>query len=47
MSELEDGGTLILQVAEDVDIRIAQGAVARRATGDESGAAGAAQPVAE
>ena len=47
VSEMEDGGTLILQVAEDVDIRIAQGAVARRATGDESGAAGAAQPVAE
>ncbi len=43
VSEMEDGGTLILQVAEDVDIRIAQGAVARRAAADADVAAPAAE----
>jgi preprotein translocase subunit YajC len=40
VSEVEDGGTIILQVAEDVDIRVSQGAIARKTTGDaEAGAA--------
>ncbi|MBU6363479.1 MAG: preprotein translocase subunit YajC [Acidobacteria bacterium] len=30
VSEVEDGGTIILQVAEDVDIRISQQAVSRK-----------------
>lgn len=34
VSEVEDGGTVILQVAEDVDIRVSQGAIARRTSGD-------------
>ncbi|MEI7520050.1 MAG: preprotein translocase subunit YajC [Thermoleophilia bacterium] len=34
VSEMEDGGTLLIQVAEDVDIRIAQSAVARKITAD-------------
>ena len=34
VSELEDGGTLLLQVAEDVDIRIAQSAIARKTSTD-------------
>ncbi len=34
VAEMEDGGTIILQVAEDVDIRISQGAVARKTSGD-------------
>jgi preprotein translocase subunit YajC len=37
VAEMEDGGTIILQVAEDVDIRISQGAVARK-TSDDAGA---------
>ena len=41
VSEMEDGGTIILQVAEDVDIRISQQAVARKITADEgTGSAG-------
>ncbi len=43
VSEMEDGGTLLLQVAEDVDIRISLSAVARRmptdAPADKSDAA--------
>ncbi len=34
VSEMEDGGTLLLQVAEDVDIRISLSAVARRMPAD-------------
>lgn len=34
VSEIEDGGTLLLQVAEDVDIRIAQSAIARKTAAD-------------
>jgi preprotein translocase subunit YajC len=45
LSEMEEGGTCILQVAEDVDIRVAQGAIARRAGVDAD--AGVAQPAAE
>lgn len=41
VSEVEDGGTIILQVAEDVDIRISQQAVARK-TSPEADAAAAA-----
>lgn len=47
VSEIEDGGTLILQVAEDVDIRISAQAVARKATADAEPAAAAEQPSAE
>ncbi|MBM3664396.1 MAG: preprotein translocase subunit YajC [Actinomycetota bacterium] len=42
VSEVEDGGTIILQVAEDVDIRISQQAVARK-TSPEADAAAAAE----
>ena len=38
VAEMEDGGTIILQVAEDVDIRISQGAVARKTSGDAGAA---------
>ena len=34
VSEIEDGGTLLLQIAEDVDIRVAQSAVARKTSDD-------------
>lgn len=39
VSEVEEGGTIILQVAEDVDIRISQGAIARKTTADDAAAA--------
>ena len=42
VSEMEEGGTILLQIAEDVDIRIAQSAVARKTSGDL--VAPAAQP---
>ena len=42
VSEVEDGGTIILQGAEDVDIRISQQAVARK-TSPEADAAAAAE----
>ena len=42
VSEVEDGGTIILQVAEDVDIRISQQAVARK-TSPEADAPAAAE----
>ena len=42
VSEVEDGGTITLQVAEDVDIRISQQAVARK-TSPEADAAAAAE----
>lgn len=45
ISEMEEGGTVLLQVAEDVDIRVAQAAIARRASVDAD--AGAVQPAAE
>jgi preprotein translocase subunit YajC len=38
VSEMEDGGTIILQVAEDVDIRVSQGAIARKTSGDAGAA---------
>ena len=38
VAEMEDGGTIILQVAEDVDIRISQGAIARKTAGDAGAA---------
>jgi preprotein translocase subunit YajC len=47
VSEVEDGGTIILQVAEDVDIRIAQGAVARKASPESDAAGVVDQPAAE
>jgi len=34
VSEMEEGGTILLQIAEDVDIRIAQTSVARKTAGD-------------
>lgn len=34
VSEMEEGGTILLQIAEDVDIRIAQTSVARKTTND-------------
>ena len=34
VSEMEDGGTVLIQVAEDVDIRIAQSAIARKITAE-------------
>ena len=34
VSEMEEGGTILLQIAEDVDIRIAQTAVARKTSTD-------------
>ncbi|MCU0308206.1 MAG: preprotein translocase subunit YajC [Thermoleophilia bacterium] len=37
VSEIEEGGTLLIQVAEDVDIRIAVSAVAQR-VGPQAGA---------
>ena len=42
VSEMEEGGTILLQIAEDVDIRIAQTAVARK-TSPEADAAAAAE----
>jgi preprotein translocase subunit YajC len=42
VSELEEGGTILLQVAEDVDIRINQTAVLRKTSNDV--VAPAAQP---
>lgn len=33
VSEMEEGGTILLQIAEDVDIRIAQTSVARKKIG--------------
>ena len=44
VSEMEDGGTLLLQVAEDVDIRIAVSSIARKTAADD--AAPAEQPAA-
>ncbi|MBM3633781.1 MAG: preprotein translocase subunit YajC [Actinobacteria bacterium] len=41
VSEVEDGGTIILQVAEDVDIRISQQAVARKTSPAADAAAAA------
>jgi preprotein translocase subunit YajC len=42
VSEIEEGGTILLQIAEDVDIRIAQASVARKTAGEL--AAPAAEP---
>ena len=39
VSEVEDGGTIILQVAEDVDIRISQQAVSRKTSPEADAAA--------
>jgi preprotein translocase subunit YajC len=36
VTEVEDGETILLEVAEDVDIRIAKAAVARVITGSEA-----------
>ncbi|MDA3005103.1 MAG: preprotein translocase subunit YajC [Actinomycetota bacterium] len=44
VSEVEDGGTIILQVAEDVDIRVAQAAVSRKTTPDDHAAPVADEP---
>ncbi len=44
ISEMEEGGTLLLQVAEDVDIRIAVSSIARKTTADDTAPAG--QPAA-
>ena len=41
---MEEGGTLLLQVAEDVDIRIAVSSIARKTTADDTAPAG--QPAA-
>ncbi len=38
ISEIEDGGTVLLQVAEDVDIRIAAASIARLASGQAAAA---------
>jgi preprotein translocase subunit YajC len=43
VSEMEDGGTVLIQVAEDVDIRIAQSAIARKVTAEPA----ADQPAAD
>jgi len=43
VSEMEDGGTVLIQVAEDVDIRIAQSAIARKITAEPA----ADQPAAD
>ena len=40
VSEMEEGGTILLQIAEDVDIRIAQTSVARKTGGDLAATAG-------
>jgi len=40
VSEMEEGGTILLQIAEDVDIRIAQASVARKTGGDLAATAG-------
>ena len=40
---MEDGGTVLIQVAEDVDIRIAQSAIARKVTAEPA----ADQPAAD
>jgi preprotein translocase subunit YajC len=42
VTEVEDGETILLEVAEDIDIRIAKAAVARIITG--SGAVEAGEP---
>jgi preprotein translocase subunit YajC len=42
VTEVEDGETILLEVAEDIDIRIAKAAVARVITG--SGAVEAGEP---
>ncbi len=44
VSEVEEGGTLILQIAEDVDIRVAQAAVARKTTADDQAVPVADEP---
>ena len=36
VTEVEDGETILLEVAEDVDVRIAKAAVARVITGSEA-----------
>jgi preprotein translocase subunit YajC len=45
VSEMEDGGTIILQVAEDVDIRVSQGAIARKTSGDAGATAASDETV--
>lgn len=47
VSEIEDGGTLLLQVAEDVDIRISIGAVSRKTTTDSPVGAASEQSATE
>lgn len=44
VSEVEEGGTLILQIAEDVDIRVAQAAVARKTAADDQAVPVADEP---
>lgn len=34
ISEIEDGGTMLIQVAEDVDIRVSAQSIARKTGGD-------------
>lgn len=45
VTEVEDGETLLLEVAEDTDIRIAKAAVARVITGSEAAEASASGDV--
>lgn len=45
VTEVEDGETLLVEVAEDVDIRIAKAAVARVITGSEAAEAPASGDV--
>ncbi len=45
VTEVEDGETILLEVAEDVDIRIAKAAVARVITGSEASEAPASGDV--
>ena len=38
VTEVEDGETMLLEVAEDTDIRVAKSSIARKVAGPESGA---------
>jgi preprotein translocase subunit YajC len=38
VTEMEEGETLLLEIAEDIDIRVAKSSIARKVSGPEAGA---------
>lgn len=38
VTEVEDGETLLIEIAEDIDIRVAKSSIARKVDGPETGA---------